>query len=115
MVGKRALEIWETKFPNCEVTPQAISPIAKSLTKRGGLKEPSAIHGPLGPLFYPIDKANAIADCLENQLTAHNLCDCDHRQQVEATVQALLATVDEGAPVNFRPYDVSKEIQSFKF
>jgi hypothetical protein len=102
MVRERALERWETKLENCKVTPQEIWPIAKSLTKKSEPKAPSAIHGPLGPLFYPIDKANAIADCLENQFTAHNLCDCDHRQQVEATVQALLATDDEGTPVKFR-------------
>jgi hypothetical protein len=101
MVWKKAPEGWETKLANCKVTPQAIWPIEKSLKKRGGPKTPSAIHGPLGPLFYPIDNANATADCLENQFTVHNLCDCDHRQQVEATVQVLLATGDEGAPVKF--------------
>jgi hypothetical protein len=46
MVRKRALEIWETKLANCEVTPQAIRPIAKSLVKRGGPKAPSILHGP---------------------------------------------------------------------
>jgi hypothetical protein len=33
---------------------------------------------------------------------------------VEATVQALLAIVNEGTPVKFRPWDVSKEIQYVK-
>jgi hypothetical protein len=33
---------------------------------------------------------------------------------VEAQVEALLATVDEDIPFNFRPCDVSKEIQSMK-
>jgi hypothetical protein len=101
MVLKKALERWETKLANCEVTPQAIRPIAKSLTKRGGLQAPSAIHGPLGSLFYPIDKAKAIADCLENQFTAHNFCDCDHRQKVKTTAKALLATIGDGTPVKF--------------
>jgi hypothetical protein len=59
-VQKRALEIWETKLANCEVIPQAIWPIAKSLSKRGGPKGPSAIHGPLCPIFCSIDKANII-------------------------------------------------------
>jgi hypothetical protein len=79
MVWKRALVRWETKLANCKVTPQAIRPIAKSLSKRGGPQAPSAIHGPLGPIFYPIDRANIIADCLENQFRVHDLCDCDHR------------------------------------
>jgi hypothetical protein len=58
---------------NCEVAPQAIWPLAKSLTKRGGPKAQSAIHVPIGPLFYPFDKANAIADSLDNQFTVHDL------------------------------------------
>jgi hypothetical protein len=33
-------------------TPQAIWPTAKSLSKRGGPKLPTAIHDPLGPIFY---------------------------------------------------------------
>jgi hypothetical protein len=64
---------------NCEVTHQAIWPIAKPLTKMDGPKAPSAIHGSLGLIFYPIDKANIIADCLENQFRGHVLCNCDHR------------------------------------
>jgi hypothetical protein len=67
MVRKRALERWDPKLTNCEATPQAIWPIAKSLTKRGGSRASSAIHGPLGPMFYPIDKANIHADCLQYQ------------------------------------------------
>jgi hypothetical protein len=74
MVQKRTFERWETKLANCEVRAQAIWPIPKSFTKSGGPKAPSAIHGPSGPLFYPTNKAIAIAHCLENQFTAHNLC-----------------------------------------
>jgi hypothetical protein len=61
------------KLANCEVTPQAIWPIAKSLTKRGGPKAPSADHGLLGPIFCSVDKINIIADCLENQFTAYDV------------------------------------------
>jgi hypothetical protein len=86
---------------NYIVTPQAIWPIAKSLSKSSGPKAPSAIHGPLGPVFYPIDKANITADCLETQFIAHDLCDCDCRGQVGAQVEALLASVDEDISVNF--------------
>jgi hypothetical protein len=96
MVWKRALERWESKLATCEVTLQAIWPTAKSLMKRGGPKAPSAIHGPLGPLLYQINKHNATADCLENQFTAYNLCACDHKEQVEATAQAPLASIDVG-------------------
>jgi hypothetical protein len=56
-----------------------------------------------------LDKANIITYCLENQFRAHDFCDCDHRRHVEAQVEALLATVDEDIPVNFRPCDFSKE------
>jgi hypothetical protein len=107
MVRKRALEKWETKLTNCEVTPQAIWPIAESFLERGGPEAPSAIHGPLGPIFYPIDKANIVADCTENQFRAHDLC--DYRRHVEDQVEALLATVDEDIPHNFLRCDVSKK------
>jgi hypothetical protein len=46
MVRKRALERRETKLANCEVTPQAIWPIAKPHTKKDGPKASPAIHGP---------------------------------------------------------------------
>jgi hypothetical protein len=106
---ENALVRWKTKLTNCEVTPQAIWPIAKSLTKRGGPKAPPTTHGPLGPLFYPVDKANIITGSLENQFTSYDLCDSDHRRQVEAKAEALLATVNEDTLVKFRPCDVSKE------
>jgi hypothetical protein len=53
MTRRRALEQWETNIANIDVTPQAIWPIAKSLMKRNGPKEPIAIHGPLGLTFIP--------------------------------------------------------------
>jgi hypothetical protein len=75
MTRTKALERWETKISNTELTLQAISPIAKSLLKRDGPRAPTAIHGPSGLKFHPYKKANAIADCLENQFTHHDLCD----------------------------------------
>jgi hypothetical protein len=114
MTRKRALERWETKIENCEVTPNAIWPIAKSLTKRGGPKAPATIHGLLGPAFYPSEKANVIANCLETLFTPHKLYDADYERQVDARVQALLTTVEENPSVNFRPCDVSREIRSLK-
>jgi hypothetical protein len=55
-----------------------------------------------------------MADCIENQFTLHDLCDYNCKRQVEARIQALLATVDEEAPVEFLTCDVSKEIQCLK-
>jgi hypothetical protein len=43
--------------------------------------------------FQQLEKVNANADCLGNQLTPHLLCDRDHEWQVEARVQALLEDV----------------------
>lgn len=53
MIQERAFERWKTKMANCEVTPQAIWPIERSLIKRGGSKVPSNIYGPLCPIYYP--------------------------------------------------------------
>jgi hypothetical protein len=86
MTCKKALERWETKIGNTEVTPQAIWLIAKSLLKRDGPRIPTVIHGPSGLRFHPSQKANAITDCLENQFTHHDLCDENHDRRVETRV-----------------------------
>jgi hypothetical protein len=66
--------------------------------KRDWAKEPTAIHGPFGLTFHPLEEANAIADCLENQFTPHDLCDENYKRQVEARVQTLLEAVDNNPP-----------------
>jgi hypothetical protein len=48
--------------------------------KRDGPKAPTAIHGLLGLKYHPLEKANAIADCLENQFTPNDLCDENYEQ-----------------------------------
>jgi hypothetical protein len=84
--------------------------------KRDGAKEPTAIHGSLGLTFHPLEKANAIADCLENQLTPHDLCDESHKRQVEARVQTLLEAVDNNppSPERIRSCDLQKLVNSLK-
>jgi hypothetical protein len=97
------------KLANTELTPQAIWPIAKSLSNRDGPRAPTAIHGPLGLNYHPEDKANTIADCLENQFTPHDLCDENHEERVEAGVQALLKAAER-----VRPCDLQKLLNSLK-
>jgi hypothetical protein len=94
----RRLERWETKLANTELTLPAIWPIAKSLTNRDGLRAPTAIHGLLGLKYHLADKANATADCLENQFIPQDLCDENHERRVEARVQALLEAADNNPP-----------------
>jgi hypothetical protein len=101
MTRKKALERWETKIGNAEMTPQAIWPIAKSVLA-SGLK------------FLPSEKANAIADCLEIQFIPPDLCDETHERQVEAKVPALLETMDKNSPQRIRPCDVQKVIKALK-
>jgi hypothetical protein len=93
-----ALERWETKVSNTEVTPQAIWPIVKSLLKRDGSRAPTAVHGPSGLKFHPSEKANAIAYCLEYQFTHHDLCDENHKRRVETRAKTLLEAVDNKPP-----------------
>jgi hypothetical protein len=115
MTRKKALERWETKNGNIEVTPQAIWPISKSLLKRDGLRAPTAIHGPSGLKLHPSEKANTIAECLENQFTHHDLCDENHEWWVEARVQALLEGIHKKPPKRIRPSDLQKLFNSLKF
>jgi hypothetical protein len=110
---RRALEWWETEIANSDVTPQAIWPIVKSLM-RDGAKKPTAIHGPFGLIFRPLEKANAIADCLENQFTLHDHCDENHKRQVEATVRTLLGAIENNSPERIRPCDLQKLVNSLK-
>jgi hypothetical protein len=105
MVWKRALDKWEKNWQTAKSHLMQYGLLQNSLTEMGGPDAPSTIHGPLGPIFCPIDEVNIIADWSENKFRAHDLYDCDHKQ-VEAVVEALPATVDKYIPVNFRPYDV---------
>jgi hypothetical protein len=82
--------------------------------KRDRPRAPTAGHGPSGLKFHPSEKANATADCLENQFTHHNLCDENHERRVEARVQTLLEAVDNKLPERIRPCDLQKLISSLK-
>jgi hypothetical protein len=75
---------------------------------------PTAIHGPFGLIFHPLEKANAIADCLENQFTLHDLCDENHKRQVEATVRTLLGAIENNSPEGIRPCELQKLVNSLK-
>jgi hypothetical protein len=63
--------------------------------ERDGPKARTAVHGPLGITYHLNEKAKAVADCLENQFTSHNLCDVNRKRRVETRVQALLVSVDD--------------------
>jgi hypothetical protein len=56
----KALERWERKIGNTEVTSQAICPIAKCPLKRYGPKASIAIHGPSGLNFIRPRKKNQL-------------------------------------------------------
>jgi hypothetical protein len=51
---------------------------------------------------------------LENQFTPNDLCDENHKRQVEARVQVLLESVDNSPPERMRPCDVQKLIKTLK-
>jgi hypothetical protein len=67
-----------------------------------------AIRGSLYLKFHPMGKAKAIADCLENLFTAHDMHDENHEERVVARFQALLQSADNNSPENLRPCDVQK-------
>jgi hypothetical protein len=82
--------------------------------RRDGPKAPTAVHGHLGITYQPNEKANVIADYLENQFTSHGLFDENHARQVETTVQALLASAS-GPPLGkVRPGDIHNLANSLK-
>jgi hypothetical protein len=82
--------------------------------KRDGANKPAAIHAPFGLTFHPLEKANAIADCLENQFTLNDLCDENHKRQVEAGVSTLLKAAENSSPEKISPCDLQKLVNSLK-
>jgi hypothetical protein len=51
MTHRKAIEWWEAKVGNYEVTPQALWPVGKSLMERDGPTAPAAVHGLLGVTY----------------------------------------------------------------
>jgi len=80
--------------------------------KRDRRQAPTAIHGHSGFKFLPLEKANAIAYCLENRFTPHDLREENYERRLEARVQAPPEVVDDSPPE--RPCDVQKLINSLK-
>jgi hypothetical protein len=56
---------------------------------QNGPKAPTAVYGPLGLKYHPIEKANTIVDCLENHFMPCDLCDENQEQWVKAKVTTL--------------------------
>jgi hypothetical protein len=83
--------------------------------ERDGPQAPTAVHGPLGITYHLNEKANVIADCLDDQFTSHNLCDKNYERQVETRVQAPLASVDCTPLGKVTPCDIHKLTNSLKF
>jgi hypothetical protein len=72
-------------------------------------------NGTLGLKILPLYKVNAIADCLENQFTHHELCDENHGPRVKDRVHDLLQFVDNTPPPErIRPCDLQKLMNSLK-
>jgi hypothetical protein len=83
MTRTKALERWETKAGNREVTRRALWPIAISLMKRDGPKAPTALHVHFGITYHPNEITNIILDFLENHFTSHDLFEENHERRVE--------------------------------
>jgi hypothetical protein len=94
MTRRNATERWETKISNCEVTPHAIWPLAKSL-RRDRPKATTAIHSPPGLKFLQPEKAIEIADCLK--ISSHHMT-CVREIIMVARVHAFVkAGVPQGS------------------
>jgi len=77
-------------------------------------KAPTAIHSSSILKFFPLENANVIADCQENQFSSHDLCEENHERRVVARVQALSEAMDDSSPQRVRSCDVQKLINSLK-
>jgi hypothetical protein len=66
------------------------------------------------PYFHLLENSNTIADCLGIQFTLHDLCDENHKRQVEARVQTLFKAVDNNSPEKIWLCDLQKLVNSLK-
>jgi hypothetical protein len=114
MTRRKALERWETRVGNCDVTPQTLWPIAKSLMKRDGPKAPAAVHEPLGITYHPNEKPNVIADCVENQFTPHGPCDENDGRRVQTWSPRSARICRSTSLGKVRPCDTHKLGNSLK-
>jgi hypothetical protein len=83
--------------------------------KRNGSKVPTAVHGPLGIIYHPNEKANMTADLVENQFTSHDLCGENHERRVQTRVKAVFVSVDDTPLGIVRPCGINKLANSLKF
>jgi hypothetical protein len=81
-------------------------PLKKGVDQRQHLQ----VMVPQAPYF-----AHILAHFLENQSRAHDVSNLPQKTCGGSSREALLATVDEDICANFRPCDVSEEIQFLKF
>jgi hypothetical protein len=96
-----------SKVGNCEVTSQAVLPIAKSFIKRDGwTKGTNRCPWTFRNTISPERKSQRDYGLLGNQFTSHDLCDETHVRQVGSGVQDLLASI-HGTPFGkVRPCDI---------
>jgi hypothetical protein len=111
MTRRKATERWGKKkqlwgHTSCNLASCEI------LYEEGRRKAQTAIHGPSGPKFLLLEKANTIADCLENQFTPHDLHDENHEWRLESKL--CLKPWTAFPPEKVRPCDVLKLINSLK-
>ena len=108
MTRKKTFELQKTQNIIPEVTPHDIWPNEKFLLKRDGPRASYAIIGSSCPKFHPSERANAIDDCLENQVIPHYLWDDNNERLEEARFHAQLETVDDIPTHKITSCDVQK-------
>jgi hypothetical protein len=114
MTQKKIKERWDTKVGNCEVTPQVIWTMAKIVLNRDAPKSQNLVLGFPGLKFLPTEKVNAIADCLENRFTHHDLCNENHERRVETIAQIILDIQDIDPLEKIKPCVLKKLIETLK-
>jgi hypothetical protein len=82
--------------------------------KRDGQKASTAVHGPLGITYHPKEKANEVANCLENQFIFYDMCFENNERRVETRFQELFVSVDDTPLGKVRPYNIHKLVNTLK-
>jgi hypothetical protein len=90
ILRRNAVERWESKLRNSEITSHEIWSFAKSLTRRFKPKTSADIQSSSGFKSLPLEKANVAADYLENQYLSLNICDKSHVRLINSPHPGLV-------------------------
>jgi Reverse transcriptase (RNA-dependent DNA polymerase) len=114
MIKKHRNESWTKKVESLQVKDKSLWQMTKTIMRLPTKVPP--LHGKRGMAYSNIDKANALADTLEETFTPHDdICDIDNIELVEYTIEDLESRHTPNEDLELAsPNEVSRIIRKLK-